>query len=257
MGSNTSSYPIISEKTVTDFDPKKYQGVWYGHGVLTNNNNRSSWASQKWTWDEVLKKIFITDTHHISNGDNKQIKGIGTIVSSGKLSISLTNNNIKINYWIHYTDYDNYSIVGNSLGVLWILSRKRNINEQEKRYLTILTEKFGYNSYLLRWKYIPYKTDLIKSITDNKKYRNVITTTKDLQIVEMSLKLGEFIPKEKHNGSQFFLVISGEAKLETLGDVLILKKGESSTVNPTVEHYLANNGKDVLKILTIYSPPEH
>lgn len=258
MGSNTSTYPKISNKTVVNFDPTRYQGIWYGHGFLPIGANVYSWVSQEWEWNLEQEKMFITNTYHVSNGENKIIKGVGTILSSGKLSISLVSSNRTVEYLIHHTDYDDYSIVGDSSGYsLWILSRKRMINQKEKRYLSILAEKFGYDTYNLRWNNIPYKYDLLNSIVNNVEYMRIITTTRNLQIVEMSLNPGGEIKKEKHRGSQFFLVISGEARLEMLGDVLILKKGESSTVRSNVEHYLANSGEEMLKLLTVYSPPEH
>ena len=49
-------------------------------------------------------------------------------------------------YWVHWTDYCNYALVGGSTDkYFWILSRKETIDKSDIPYLTKLVEKYGYD----------------------------------------------------------------------------------------------------------------
>ena len=51
------------------------------------------------------------------------------------------------NYWVHWTDYDNYSIVGGpEKKFLWILSRTPEISAEEALMLLNKVSTFGYDS---------------------------------------------------------------------------------------------------------------
>ena len=107
------------------------------------------------------------------------------------------------------------------------------------------------------------KTNIENDTIKNNNYRKVIYTDNLQQVVLMSLEVGEYIPKEKHNGSQFFRIESGKGIAEIgyssnniirknlkHGDVLIVPKG--------VYHYIKNTSNcDKLKLYSIYSPPQH
>ena len=99
----------------------------------------------------------------------------------------------------------------------------------------------------------------IKKITkENTNFRQVLYTGLHSQIVVMSLKKGEDIGEEIHEGvDQMLFIVNGEGEAvinnETFGidehDVIFIPSG--------TKHNIKNSGDDDLKLYTIYSPPEH
>lgn len=100
--------------------------------------------------------------------------------------------------------------------------------------------------------------DNIEKITiKNKYYRKVIYTGK-MQLVLMHLEPEEFIPEEVHEDlDQFIRVESGKAIVIIDNIEYILKKDDSIIIPAGSTHYVTNNSKDILKLYTIYSQPEH
>lgn len=102
-----------------------------------------------------------------------------------------------------------------------------------------------------------YIGNIEKDTIINKFYRKVISTTKNLQLVLMSILPRQEIGKEKHKKTQFIKVESGEG-IAILGNKKYkLKKGYAIIIPPNKYHNIINNGKRSLKLYTIYSPPEH
>jgi hypothetical protein len=98
------------------------------------------------------------------------------------------------------------------------------------------------------------ETETIK----NTNYRKVIETTKNIQLVLMSLKPMEDIPAEVHKGTtQFFRVEQGTLAITVNGVKKIVKDGQSLIVLPGKRHYVQCIGSKPAKLYTIYSPPEH
>lgn len=101
--------------------------------------------------------------------------------------------------------------------------------------------------------------NLEKKTVENKFFRKVIMTTKNLQLVLMSIKPGEEIGLEEHGRvDQFFrieegkgiLVIEGVSKSIGAGDAFIIPQG--------TRHNLVNTSKSKrLRLYTLYSPPQH
>lgn len=92
----------------------------------------------------------------------------------------------------------------------------------------------------------------------NDNYRKVIDTTKNMQLVLMSLLPSEDIPEETHpKTSQFFRVEKGVIQIIVNDKKKILKDGQSLIVPPNTKHYVKCMGKQSAKLYTIYTPPEH
>jgi mannose-6-phosphate isomerase-like protein (cupin superfamily) len=106
--------------------------------------------------------------------------------------------------------------------------------------------------------------DMEKSAFTNTHFRNVKYTTPDkhMQVVYMSIKPREDIPKEIHNDiDQFFRIENGKGKL-LYGDELqhkrFLKPGEGFLIPKGTQHQIKNSSYDTdLKLYTIYSPANH
>ncbi len=101
------------------------------------------------------------------------------------------------------------------------------------------------------------KFALEKKTIANKKYRQVIYTNTQMQLVLMSLEPGEDIPSETHEVSQFIRVESGIAAVVLNKKRYNLHDGDSIIIDSGIPHYIRNIGKKTLKLYTIYSPPEH
>lgn len=96
-----------------------------------------------------------------------------------------------------------------------------------------------------------------KSTNKNKYFRKVLYTTKQMQLVLMSLKPNEEIGSEIHpNTSQFIRVESGNGT-SILGNKRYKLKNDSAIIIPSGVKHNVIAGKNGMKMYTIYSPPEH
>jgi len=105
----------------------------------------------------------------------------------------------------------------------------------------------------------------IESVTEkNCYYRNVIFTTKEMQVVLMSLPVNSDIPIEKHKKTtQYIKVEIGEITVQIYDKSknpekkIIVKEGESVIIPENTYHYVKNSSKTSTHLYSIYSPPEH
>lgn len=94
---------------------------------------------------------------------------------------------------------------------------------------------------------------------ENVYYRRVLYTTTYQQLVLMSIKPGDYIPRELHDfNDQFIRIEEGKVQV-TLNDnqVYTLGDGDSITIPAKTYHEVVNVGNVDLKLYTIYSPPHH
>ena len=104
----------------------------------------------------------------------------------------------------------------------------------------------------------PYFGNIEKLTLDNSYFRQVLWTGKYCQLVVMNLKPGEEIGQEVHdNVDQFFRLDQGEAKFVIGNHKFMAKDGDAVIVPAGAEHNVINNGKEAVKLYTIYSPPNH
>jgi mannose-6-phosphate isomerase-like protein (cupin superfamily) len=103
-----------------------------------------------------------------------------------------------------------------------------------------------------------YKTNIeLKTLTNNN-YRKVLFTTAQMQLVVMSLKQGQDIPKERHHKITQFIRVEEGILLAIIGRTKYrLKDGDSIIIPAGSWHYIKNIGDSSVKLYTIYSPPEH
>jgi len=103
-----------------------------------------------------------------------------------------------------------------------------------------------------------FKTNIERKTVSNTYYRTVLFTTKNMQLVMMSLLPGEEIGREKHpHTTQFIRVEKGRGKAKIGKKSLTLKDGDCLIIPPGKWHNIFNSGKKMLKLYTIYTPPEH
>lgn len=104
-----------------------------------------------------------------------------------------------------------------------------------------------------------YSTDIETDTTQNTFFRKVLYTGHNSQLVLMSLQPGEEIGLEVHSDrDQFFRIEQGTGEVHIDGNVITVKDGSAVIVPAGAQHNVINTSSDqLLKLYTIYSPPEH
>ena len=93
---------------------------------------------------------------------------------------------------------------------------------------------------------------------ENGNFRSVLFTNDYSQVVLMSILPGEDIGKEVHDGiDQVLVFVQGTGQAIVGGEKQDIGAGDLFTVPSGIEHNFINTGSDVMKLFTVYSPPEH
>jgi mannose-6-phosphate isomerase-like protein (cupin superfamily) len=94
--------------------------------------------------------------------------------------------------------------------------------------------------------------------SENKNFRKVLFTNKHSQVVLMSILPGKDIGQEVHETvDQVLVFVKGSGQALVGGEVHEIGAGDLFTVPAGTEHNFINTGDDVMKLFTVYSPPEH
>ena len=104
-----------------------------------------------------------------------------------------------------------------------------------------------------------FKSNIENDTLKNTNFRKVLYTGKHLQLVLMSLKIGEDIGEEVHEGNdQFFRFEGGTGKCIIDGNEYPVKDGDAIIVPAGAKHNVINvDSKKALKMYTIYASPHH
>jgi mannose-6-phosphate isomerase-like protein (cupin superfamily) len=103
-----------------------------------------------------------------------------------------------------------------------------------------------------------YSDDVIRLAEENENFRQVLFTTKQSQLVLMSIPAGEEIGEETHEGiDQVLAFVSGEGRAVIEGTELTVRAGSVVVVPSGTRHNFIATGDEALKLYTVYTPPEH
>ena len=103
-----------------------------------------------------------------------------------------------------------------------------------------------------------YVGNIEKLSLENEYFRQVLFTSNLSQLVVMALAPGEDIGEEVHaEHDQFFRIESGEGKVILEGEEFAVSDGTGVVVPAGVRHNLINTSAEVMRLYTIYTPPEH
>ena len=104
-----------------------------------------------------------------------------------------------------------------------------------------------------------YNINIEKETLRNDTFRKVLYTGKHLQLVLMSLKIGEDIGAEIHEeNDQFFRFESGSGTCIIDDHTYLVADGDVIVVPAGAKHNVINTSKSgPLKMYTIYGPPNH
>ena len=101
-------------------------------------------------------------------------------------------------------------------------------------------------------------SDLRRQAIENPYFRKVIATGSNTQIVAISIAVGDDIGSEVHpRNEQILINTSGQGKAVLEGVESDFNENDLVLVRPGVRHNFTNTGRSPLKIITIYSPPNH
>jgi mannose-6-phosphate isomerase-like protein (cupin superfamily) len=104
-----------------------------------------------------------------------------------------------------------------------------------------------------------YVTNIERDTLANEDFRRVLFTGPHVQLVLMTLKPGEDIGLEKHDGHDQFIRVEGGTGFVLLnGQKTELTDGSAVVIPANAEHNVVNTS-DVapMRLYTLYSPPEH
>ena len=103
-----------------------------------------------------------------------------------------------------------------------------------------------------------YIANIAELSSDNSYFRKVVYTTKNTQLVLMSLKPQEDIGAETHNLDQMITVVEGDG-VAVLDDVeMPIMNGSVVVVPQGTKHNIKNTSDDHdMKLYTLYAPPDH
>src|ERR1035437_1361660 len=102
-----------------------------------------------------------------------------------------------------------------------------------------------------------FHDDIEKDTLENKHFRKVLYTAKNMQLVLMSVKPKEDLGMEVHKPDLFFRFESGTGECIINGHTYKVKGGDSIIVPGGAAHNVINTGDKLLQLYTIYSPPNH
>jgi mannose-6-phosphate isomerase-like protein (cupin superfamily) len=116
---------------------------------------------------------------------------------------------------------------------------------KEKLYEQLYSSKKGFN------------TNIEDETLENDKFRKVLYTGQNLQLVLMTLKPGENIGEEIHENDQFFRFEAGTGLVIINNTEYKVSDGSGVIVPAGSTHDIINTGKVSLQLYTIYGPPHH
>lgn len=102
-----------------------------------------------------------------------------------------------------------------------------------------------------------YTGNIEQEVLKNEFFRKVLYTDERVQLVVMALQPGEDIGEEVHQLDQFIRVEQGEGKAVMDGAEQALADGVAVIVPAGVRHNIINGQGGMMKLYTLYAPPNH
>ena len=102
------------------------------------------------------------------------------------------------------------------------------------------------------------RIDVVALARENEAFRREIATASHSQIVAMTIPPGDEIGEEVHKDvDQILLFIDGEGEAVLEGQRSDVSPNDLVLVKAGTRHNFINTGDRSLRLVTIYSPPEH
>ncbi|WP_303902688.1 cupin domain-containing protein [Thiohalomonas denitrificans] len=105
---------------------------------------------------------------------------------------------------------------------------------------------------------IGFVTNIEKDTLASQDYRRVLFTGRNIQLVIMTLQPGEEIGMEVHpEHDQFIRVESGAGMVILDGEEHTVGDGDAVVIPAGARHNVTASPDSLLRLYTLYSPPEH
>lgn len=103
-----------------------------------------------------------------------------------------------------------------------------------------------------------YVANIEEKTAQNEYFRQVLFTATHSQLVVMALAPGEEIGMEVHpDHDQFIRFEKGAGKVIMDGEESAVSDGYAVVIPAGTQHNVINTSAEVMKLYTIYTPPEH
>ncbi len=102
------------------------------------------------------------------------------------------------------------------------------------------------------------RVDIRQAARDNDAFRREVATGEHEQVVVMTIPPGEAIGEEVHPHTDQLLIFAegtGEARID--GQVSPVAPNDLVFVHAGMRHDFVNTGSSPMRLITVYSPPEH
>lgn len=102
------------------------------------------------------------------------------------------------------------------------------------------------------------RLDIVRAARENTDFRRVVTTGEHQQVVVMTIPPKGEIGEEVHpNTDQLLIFLEGRGEARLDGDVSIVHPGDIVFVAAGRRHNFLNLGDGPMRLVSVYSPPEH
>ena len=99
---------------------------------------------------------------------------------------------------------------------------------------------------------------IVELARENEDFRREVATGERSQVVVMTIPPGGEIGDEVHEGiDQILLFVDGEAEAIVGGETRQVRADELVLVPGGTRHNFVNTGSGPLRLVTVYTPPEH
>lgn len=103
-----------------------------------------------------------------------------------------------------------------------------------------------------------YIGNINELVSRNDNFREVIFTGDKTQLVIMSIPVNGEVGEETHlHVEQVLYITSGICEVLLNDKSRMVSAGDIVIVTPNTKHNFINRGEDIVKIITVYSPPNH
>jgi mannose-6-phosphate isomerase-like protein (cupin superfamily) len=100
--------------------------------------------------------------------------------------------------------------------------------------------------------------DILEVTRGNDAFRRVLLTGRNSQVVAMTIPPGGEIGEEVHDHvDQVLIFVEGEGDAVLEGERKPIDENDLVFVKAGTRHNFINTGEGALRLVTIYSPPEH
>jgi mannose-6-phosphate isomerase-like protein (cupin superfamily) len=103
-----------------------------------------------------------------------------------------------------------------------------------------------------------FQITMSDAAAEHDNFRTVLQTGDHTQVVAMTLQPGEDIGAEVHpDNDQVLIFTQGSVRAEVGGESRDIGAGDLVVVPAGTEHNFTNTGSGLVRLLTVYGPPDH